>query len=188
MLYKSMGSYEHSLENDDMNPLQKTVNVFDRIIGGLAVLAAAFILFIMVSILYEVVIRYFLGQASIWVVELTGYSLAILTFLGTAWVLKKEGHVTIDLVLIRLSPESRSIVNVVTSILSAVVCLIIVWYSIKAAIQAFQIDYRSALELEFPWWILLSFIPVGTFLLSVQFLRRAYANLEQYRGSKKSQG
>ena len=164
-----------------MNLLKKATNIFDRIIDVLALLAVVLLAFIMVSVLYEVVTRYFLGQTSSWVFEFTAYSLAFITFLGTTWLLRREGHVKVDLVLSRLNPRTQAMVNIVTSILCAIVWLAVTWYSLKTTLHSYQIGYLEATELQAPKWILLSVIPIGSFLLFIQCLRRAFQYLVNRR-------
>ncbi len=164
--------------------LKKAARIFDGTVDLLAVLGSAILIAVTLIVIYEVVMRYFLNRPSIWVTIYAAYSLAFITFLCTAWVLKREGHVKIDLLLMRLNPRTRAMFNVVTSILGAIVCSIVAWYSAKAAWNAAQIGYKAPTELLTPMWILVCPIPVAFFLLLIQFLRRAYLNLEGWRTSQ----
>lgn len=164
--------------------LKKVASIFDGVINLMAVLGVVLFIFIMVSVVYEIIMRDFLHRPSIWVIELTAYSLVFIAFLGTTWVLRREGHVKLDLVLNRLNPGTQSIVNIITSIISAMVCLVIAWFAVKATWTSFELGYTSPTDLAFPKWILLSVISVGSFMLSIQFLRRAYGYI---RGRKTSQ-
>ncbi len=167
-----------------MNLLNKIANAFDRIIGILASLGACLIAFTIFSVTFEVVMRYFLNRPSIWVVELNAYSLLFITFLGTTWLLNKEGHVKVDLLLNHLKPGIQALLNVVSSILGAFVSLVIALGSTVATWEAFQIGYKAATELAAPKWILLSIIPICSFLLFLQFLRRTYRNIASMRMSQ----
>jgi TRAP-type C4-dicarboxylate transport system permease small subunit len=157
-----------------VNLLRRIANIFDRTVDFLAILGVVLFVFIMLSVVYEIFMRYFLSRPSIWVIELTSDSLLFITFLGSAWVLRKEGHVSLDLVLNRLNPRAQNIINIITSILASIACLVIVLFSAKATWKTFQMGYKGATDLETPKWILLSVIPLGSFLLFIQFLRRAY--------------
>jgi TRAP-type C4-dicarboxylate transport system permease small subunit len=94
--------------------------LFDRIIDLLASLAGGLILFMMLSICIDVVLRYFLNRPLTWGVEISEYILLWSTLLSVAWVLKIEGHVKIDLVVNRLNPRNQCLVNTITSILGAI--------------------------------------------------------------------
>jgi len=157
-----------------MSLYRKVVSIFDLTVDILGVCAVILILFVMFSVTFEVIMRYFLKRPTIWVVELTSYSLLYIAFLGAAWVLKIEGHVKIDLVLNHLSPKASAFLNSITSMICALTCLVIFWYSGKTTLDALQTNYLSATELETPKWIILSVIPVCSIILAVQFMRRSY--------------
>lgn len=154
--------------------MKKASIIFDRILNLLAALAASLIGVVTVVVLYEVCMRYFLGRPSIWVVEFSGYSLIFILFLSTAWVLREDGHVKIGLVLDRFSPKTQSVISLITSLLCAILMLIVGWYSAQSTLEAFRIGYTMPTDLHVPRWILIASIPVGSFVLFIQFLRIAY--------------
>ncbi|MFC2067608.1 TRAP transporter small permease subunit [Chloroflexota bacterium] len=160
-----------------MNLVRKVKTFFDSINNLLATLAGILVIFIMLSVVYDVVMRYFLQYRVTWTLEITSYCLLFITFLGTAWVLRREGHVKMDLLLNRLKPKHQATVNIITSIICAIVCLIVAWYSAETTWSSFQIQYRMASELRPPQYLTLFVIPMGSFLLFIQFLRRAYGYL-----------
>ena len=80
-----------------MNFQAKVSHAFDWIIGFLAFLAATLIILVMLLVGMEIVLRYG-GSPMAWAFEVTEYCLLFITFLGTAWVLRNERHVTMDLV------------------------------------------------------------------------------------------
>jgi len=164
-----------------MKLVTKATAIFDRIIGLLALLAALILVFTMLSVGAEVVARYFLGSPIRWVVEITEYLLLFMTFLATAWVLKGEGHVKMDLVLTRLKPEAQSVVNIITSTICVIMCLVLTWYGVKVVWDHVQIGYHLSTRLAPPSSLIISIIPIGSFLLSIQFLRRTYGFVESRR-------
>src|SRR4030043_641609 len=98
---------------------------FDYLLEVLAVFGMVLLTFIMLSVCWEVITRYFLGRGTIWVDEICEYILLYITFLGTAWLLKNEWHVTMDIVIARLNLKTRLLINSVTSLLGALLCLIL---------------------------------------------------------------
>ena len=101
-----------------MKILMKVTNSFDGALNATGFLASILLGFIMCSVTAEVVARHFLGiSISWWMVETTEYMLLYITFLGAAWVLRKEGHVKMDLLLSRFKPRDQDTVNIITSIL-----------------------------------------------------------------------
>ncbi len=164
-----------------MKILKKFTSIIDNTNYLLAILAGLLIIFLMLTVTYEVVVRYFLGQSLIWTVEITGYILLYVTFLSAAWLLGREEHVKMDLVLNRLSPKAQAILNTITSVIGAIICLIIVWFGIKVTWQFYQLGYLATSELRPPQFLIILIIPVGSFLLFIQFLRRSYGYLISWR-------
>jgi len=155
--------------------------IFDQIIGSAYVLAGALIIFVLSAVFYEIVMRYFLHRAVLWTYEVTGFTMLFITFLATTWLLKKEGHVRVDLVFNRLKPQHQSVVNVIVSILCAITFLAITFFSAKTTIESAKIGYYTPTELQVPQEYILFIIPLGSFFLLIQFIRRAYASFRMIK-------
>jgi len=160
--------------------ITKFVSFFDRTIGLLAILGAIILVSTMLIVDYEVVARYLLKHPSAWMIEVVGYALLYLCFLGAAWVLKEEGHITMDLVLNRLNPRAQVWLNIITSLIGAIICLVITWYGVKVTWDHFQAGLYYFGFLKPPKCIILAIVPVGCFLLSIQFLRRTYGYFKSW--------
>jgi len=157
--------------------------IFDRTIEVLAVFARVLVVCVMLVVCADVVMRYFFNSPMFWVLESTQFALVFITFLGATWVLKNDGHVRMDIVINRFSPRTQDRINIVTSILCALVCLVVTWYGVKVGWDYIQINYLYPGSLVIPAYLLEAVIPIGGFLLFIQFLRRAYGHLEKLRGS-----
>lgn len=119
----------------------------------------------------EIVMRYFFNRPQIWVLETTEYILVFMTFLGSAWVLSRGGHVKMDLVVARLHARSQAMLNVICSVLGAISCLVCTFFSAQATWSHFLRGVTTATVLGIPKAPILTIIPLGFFLLFVQFLR-----------------
>jgi len=160
-----------------MKLLSKLNSLFDRTIGFLAILATILLAFVMLIVDWEVVARYFLKRPSSWMLEVVEFTLLYICFLGAAWLLKEEGHIKMDLVLSRLNPKAQLWLNVITSLLGAIICFITTWYGVKVSWDLHQSGQYFATFLKPPKYIIVGIVPVGCFLLSIQFLRRTYGFL-----------
>ena len=167
-----------------MKLLTKGSSVFDYIIGSLTYLAAAILTFIMLAVCWDVIARALWGQPLKWVLEFSEYSLLYITFLGTAWVLKREGHVIVDIGLNQLNPSNRALLNVVTSILGVLICAILTWYGWDVSWEHLQQGYYQPTVIQPPDFPIFVIIPIGFFLLLIQFIRRAYKHLGDWRVSR----
>jgi len=115
--------------------------ILDKIMNFFAFLAICLILFLVVAILYEVAMRYFLGRTQLWTFEVTQYCLLFITFLATAWLLKEESHVKMDLLLTRLKPAQRARLNAATSFIGALMFLVVTYYSSIVVLQTARSGY-----------------------------------------------
>jgi TRAP-type C4-dicarboxylate transport system permease small subunit len=122
----------------------------------------------------EVVMRYFFGRPSSWTVDVSGYVMLTLTFVGAAWVLKKEGHVSVDIMVTRFGKRAREIIDGIMSIAGALVCLLFTYVSFMASVEAYSAATMLVGGILFPKYIPLAIMAFGMFLLSVQFLVRSW--------------
>ncbi len=166
-----------------MQRLAKAGSLFDYINGFLVVIAAVLLVFIMLSICTEVVTRYFWNRPIFWVLEVSEYNLLFITFLGAAWLLRREGHVKMDMVLNRLSTRSATLLNIITSIIGTLACLCLTWYGIEATLYAYQDGSVIPTELGPPEFLILSIIPIGGLLLFIQFMRRTSGYVLKWKES-----
>jgi C4-dicarboxylate transporter DctQ subunit len=155
--------------------------VFERVLDVLSVAAGVLLAFLMIEVSVDVFMRYFLNRPIAWTIESTQYAMVFILYLGAAWLLRDEGHVVMDIVVSRLGQRRQDLTNAVTSVMAAIVCFIITWYGMKVNIDYFRTDYVYSATLDIPAFLLQGVVPLGAFLLFIQFLRRAYGYLRKLR-------
>ena len=166
----------------------KNINrIFDFILNLGAALAAGLLIAVMLLISIKVVFRYGLGEGLIGVDQISGTLLLYITFLGAAWVLKREEHVTVDLLVTQFSPRTQRRMNVTNSVIGALICLVLTIYGTLEAITSWQKEILIPAEIEIPRVINLAVIPLGSFLLCLQFVRRAGLYLADERARRVNQ-
>lgn len=148
--------------------------VFDALLEIMSVFGMLLLAFIMLSVVWEVITRYFLGRGTIWVDEVGGYSMLFITFLGGAWLLKEEGHVEMDVVTSLLSERNRLLMRSITSLAGAFVCMVLTWSGAQVALDHLQRGLSRPTPVEPPDFPLFAIIPISCFPLFIQFLRRAH--------------
>jgi len=151
--------------------------VLDAILSGLAGLSGALLVYVMLSVTLDVIMRYFLNKPQFWVGELAEYTLLYITFTGTAWVLKRDSHVKVDVLYALLKPKHINILELVSSIIGIFVCAVLTYYGTVVTWDHFQRGVYNPTLMEFPKGPLLMIIPIGTFLLMIQFIRKAFTTL-----------
>jgi C4-dicarboxylate transporter DctQ subunit len=154
--------------------------IYDRILDITVWISGFILVAITVLVVLGVVLRYF-GFDLTWVVEISEYSLLYITFLIAAWVLKEKRHVSMDFVSQHLKPGPLSLLFLITSMVSAVVLIIITVTSIMLTMKLYEYDYRTPTILEVPKYLIVGIIPIGTFLLLIELLRQADGYWRRWR-------
>jgi len=154
--------------------LMKVGTIFDRILDGLAFLAGILLVIASFGVGVMIFSRYFLNRPMGWMIEIDEYILLYLAFLLAAWVLKKEAHVKMDVVIEHLSPRIRLVSNVIGSILGVMVCMVLTWFGTKVTWHLFQSGTLTTTYLQLPKYPFMFVIPFGSFMFMIQFIRRAY--------------
>ena len=163
---------------EGMRELTKFIFIFDKILDYFMYLAGAAVVFMVLSVFAEVFVRLIFGFSIQWVVEINEYLVYYIAFLGTAWLLRREGHVKVDILLNVLPPRGQDVLNAITSIICAMLCLVVTYFSALTTIDLFQRHTRSLTLMATPMGYLIGIIPIGCFLLFIQFLRRTYKYIQ----------
>ena len=134
--------------------------------------AGILLVFIMLSVCMEVILRSFINRPQIWVTEVTECLLLYITFLGTAWLLREEGHVKVDVILNRLKPQTTAVLGIISSIIGVLVSITLTIYGFNVTWDNFQRSIYTPTALEIPVFAILAIIPIGSLMLFIQFIRR----------------
>jgi C4-dicarboxylate transporter DctQ subunit len=149
------------------------LRAFDRIIDAGAVLAALLLIAVMLATTIKVVFRYGLREGLIGVDQISGTLLLYIALFGAAWVLRRNEHVTIDLLLGRVGRGTRWFLAVASSLIGAAVCLVVTVFGTMEVIASIEAGVRTPAEIEMPRAVNLIVIPIGFLFLALQFLRQA---------------
>jgi len=148
--------------------------VFDKVLIVTAYTSGVIIVLMMLSVSYHVLMRYFFTAPTTWAPDFAGYMQYALVLLGAAWVLKIDSHVKIDTLLLRLSPRTRTIINIVTSSIALVACALFVWKGVEATWGAYLRGDFLYREVELPVAPFYALIPFAFLLLCIEFGRKVY--------------
>ncbi len=162
----------------------KITRIFDRILGYCAGLGAGIVFFMMLGIVADVTLRHFWNLPIPWMLEVTEYGVLWITFLVAAWLLRSEGHVKMDLVVNRLKLRTQSLVNIITSVFGTIAVLVVTWYAAVVTwdhIKWGTTEWSYLEPLIAPIQVI---IPIGSFLLFIQLLRRSYGYWQSWRVSR----
>jgi TRAP-type C4-dicarboxylate transport system permease small subunit len=147
---------------------------FDKILMVTAYMSGIIIVVLMLSMCYEVVMRYFFNAPTKWAADFSGYMQYVLVLLGAAWVLKIDAHTKIDTLLLFFSPRTRTIINIVTSSIALVACALFLWKGVDATWDAYQRGDFLYREVELPLAPFYAVIPFAFLLVCIEFGRKVY--------------
>jgi TRAP-type C4-dicarboxylate transport system permease small subunit len=161
--------------------------IFDRIIDVFLAGAAFLIVMDAIAISVDVILRKVAKITWPGLFEIMEYTIIWMTFLGTTWLLRRNGHIRMDAVVSRLNPRHQAITGMGASIVTLILMAVIVWYSANLTLNDYQTGFGIAKILNPPKWPVEMIIPIGSILLFVQLCRNTYGNLMSLRalsGSK----
>lgn len=149
--------------------------VIDGAITACGLLAALIVAALAGCVALEVVMRYFFNAPTRWVIEFSEYALLWLAFLASAWILRAEGHVRVEMLTEVLPPRWQQRLHSITSWVGAAVCAVLCWVT-----TAYVLRIRETGEILFKAvpvekWVIMAVMPPGLALLAIQFVRRAFA-------------
>jgi TRAP-type C4-dicarboxylate transport system permease small subunit len=157
---------------------------FDHLVDYAALVSGVILGLVTVLVCTDIVMRYFFNKPIQGALESSEYGLLFLTLLAAAWLVRKEKHVRMELLVHQLKPTTQAYINGITSIICALICGIVTYYGVLVVIDRFQTGHRLTTTLEPLSYPLMSIIPLCFFLLIIQFMISAYG----YFGEAKALG
>jgi TRAP-type mannitol/chloroaromatic compound transport system permease small subunit len=138
----------------------------------------SFSLIIITSItMYEVVARYFFKSPTIWVWDLNIQIFAFLVLLTGGYTMAENGHISIDVLVNKLSPKKRAIVDIFNSLFIFLFIGVVLWYGAEMAIESWQRREVMPTIWEPPMYTIRIYIPIGAFLLLIQVLSKFVSDI-----------
>jgi TRAP-type C4-dicarboxylate transport system permease small subunit len=147
----------------------------ERIGLYLGYIAGALILVMMLSVVYDVFARHLFNAPTLWMIDLNEYLLPYITFLPAAWILLKDGHVAVTLLVDQIQPRSQRKMRVITDILGLIYVAVLAWQSWLMAYESLSAGHRFSTVYMWPTFPVYVVIPIGSALLCLAFLARLLA-------------
>jgi TRAP-type C4-dicarboxylate transport system permease small subunit len=153
-------------------PLSVALRLYDRLIEGLAVLAAASFVFVTVAIVTDVMLRNLGITSLIWVSAVVEYCMLFAAMAAGPWLIRIGGHVAVTSFVDMLPGSLRRAVGLSVMLVSVV---ILVWLSWRAAVIGLEearfgsIDMRS---IDIPGWLPYALLSGGFVLMAAEILRQ----------------
>lgn len=146
-----------------------------RIENVLAWIGIVVLILIIGAVCTEIVLRTFFARPQVWVIEFSEYGLLYLTFLGAAWLMRHDGHVRVDLLTNALNPAWKRRLAMASEAVGCAVSVVLLVFGAIVTLDAQRRGLFKPTILEFPTWIVLAVIPLGSAVLALRFLQRLVA-------------
>jgi TRAP-type C4-dicarboxylate transport system permease small subunit len=117
-----------------------------------------------------VVMRYILGESTVWQTEFTIYTIVAATLIGSPYVLLRRGHVNVDLLPIYLPHRARLVMAFVASVLGLAFCAVLAYSGFELWLEAWEGNWTTSSIWALPLWIAYAPIPIGIGLLCLQYV------------------
>ena len=135
--------------------------------------AVSYLLLLLVGvILYEIFVRYLFNSPTIWAHETSQMIFGAYVILLGGYVLKRGGHVNVDIVFNRFQPRTRAVINLFTWILFFYLCGLLFWKGGEMAWDSFKFRETEPTAFGPPVYPLKMMIPLGALLMLLQGLAK----------------
>ena len=153
-------------------------NRFDRVVRRMEEVVFTLIIVIMIAIgLAPIILRYTGMPGITWTESLSQHMLLWITFLGAGTAIRERSSISIDAAPHLLSPRKRIFLRAITEIFSAIVCGVLVYFSISFVQDTFEFEKSTVAFLNIKEWWLTAALPCGFLLLSVRLIIAAIEDL-----------
>jgi TRAP-type C4-dicarboxylate transport system permease small subunit len=151
------------------------VKLYGSLLQGLAALAAVLLGVMALLVTLDVVMRN-VGLGTIaWVNEVSEYSLPVATLLIAPWLLYRNQHVRLDVVLVLVPRNLSRLLERACDVIGIAICAVFMWYSVRLILDSSRIGSMVVKTLAIPEWWQYALVPVCFSLLAVEFARRLRA-------------
>ncbi len=151
-----------------MNFIKSILTAIDSINSAVAKAVSWAILLIIFSTAYEVIARYIFSSPTKWSFEFNYLVHGIYFMLLGAYTLAQKGHVSVDILHVRLSPRARAMVDVITVPFFYFFIITMIWFGGVFALKSY--GYRETLSSAWtpPIWPVKMIIPIAAILILLQ--------------------
>ena len=163
---------------------QLPVRVINWLCGASYAVACAAIVAVLVSMTYEVGMRYIFNDPTIWSFEICGYLFITMVCLAAAHIHRQDRHIMMEFISQYFPAKAATWIRLILSIMGLIYCAVITWAGGKYAMHAYHEGYYSNTMLHLPLFPTMLLIPLGFTLLGLQFLLKSSNALQSILGSR----
>lgn len=134
--------------------------------------------------LLQIILRNFFDTGFSWATPMLGVLLLWLTLSGAVVAVRKDRHISINILAHNLPPLAECLSYAITKCFTAFVCAVIAYYGALFVLMDFKLG--NTLFADVPAWACELIIPISFSLLAVRFFIAAVNELKQLRRMRAS--
>ena len=157
--------------------MEKTTALLDKLNDIVGKVVCVLIFPVIIAMVIEVVMRYFLRASQLWVPETSMFLFGAMFVLGGGYTHLLDGHVRVDIIYNLLPLMARNIVDIISFIPFIIYCLVVCVEGYKMAYDSMITAERTASAFAPYLFPIKACIPIGGFLLTLQGISRLLRNI-----------
>ncbi len=150
-----------------MKKLERFLRAIDLMNTWVGRIVAYLLIFLMLIMTYEVVMRYIFTRPSLWAMEMNQCISVALVALGGGYALLNGKHINADVLYGRLGERTRAIFDLVTAPLFFLFIIVLIWQTLDVAIESWELKEYSQMA-GIPIYPARIIMVVGAFLILSQ--------------------
>ncbi len=158
---------------------ERWIRGLSRAFAGVAAVALAFMMFLMVT---DVFCRYVLNRPILGAFEITEFMMMVLVFFALAHAQVRKAHISVDVLVLKLSKRTQQILEAVGSVLGLGLFSLMTWQIVLHALRVYK-AHQHSIDLGIPLFpfTLLAALATAVFCLTliVSAIRSAAGKEEQ---------
>ena len=163
---------------------ERFLNLVDSVNDWAGKVASYVALIIMINVVYEVVLRYFLNSPTIWATELNEMLLCGYAALAGGYALLHGAHVSVEIVQERLNSKNQAFLNLITYLFGFAFLAILIWMSWDNAMEAWEYSERSESLFAPPLFPVKIMIPIGGGLFFLQLMAQYIREIRKLKATE----
>ncbi len=145
-----------------------------RLTLSAAYIAGFGVIYMTIGITMDVFLRFFFNTPTIWVDELSNYTLLMMSFLGLAWALSEKSHIRIDIVVNRLPRIVQDWLRVISSVAFLIFTGLLFYFTFEFFWRTLIRGTTSRTLWDIPLAPWQAFIPLGLLIIVLLLLVNLY--------------
>jgi len=151
-----------------MKSMKRIISAIDKINLFVGNVVKFLLLYMALTLLFEVIARYVFNSPTLWVLDLAKFAMGFLGILGGGYTLLLGSHVKVDVIYGTRSVRTKAIMDLCTSVLFFIFIIVLLTQSAHMALASFDIREHTTTVFSPPLYPLKMAIPVGVGLVLLQ--------------------